>query len=375
MAEAQHQHFSSPSDETTNTRPYPTITVGIAGAAGYTGGELIRLLIHHPYAQILWLHSNSQAGLPVHSIHHDLVGETELTFTDQPGQETDVVFLCLGHGAARAYLYENPGLLKAKIVDLSQDFRLSDTPFIDSKGQQYSFVYGLTDVDQTVIRKSQYVANPGCFATAIQLGLAPAAALSALDGQSVHINAVTGSTGAGQSLSETSHFSWRSANHSVYKPFGHQHEAEVLQTLAELSYRYQAKTKALPQSDTDLTLQKPQASTTRLMFLPSRGAFARGIFATLYFETDRNLNEWRTIYKAYYADSPFVTVVDTNPNLKQVVNTNKCLVYLEQHGTTILVISMIDNLLKGASGQAVENMNLLFGLPQTTGLRLKAGAF
>lgn len=328
------------------------IKVGIGGAAGYTAGELIRLLVNHPAVKLVWLHSTSQARLPVTSVHTDLVGDCDLLFAEAPDQDVDVVFLCQGHGASLKYLQAHPWLLTKRIIDLSNDFRLvgSDEGL---SNKESSFTYGLTDVLlPNLTSDTRYIANPGCFATAIQLALAPAAKAGWLNSKQIHINAVTGSTGAGQSLSETSHFSWRTANHSIYKAFSHQHEAEIYQTISQLG-----------------------AIDTQLRFLPSRGAFARGIYASLYFESDQPLDEIKAVYQDMYDSSPFVHLSDHNPDLKQVVNTNKCLLYIEKHQDTVLIISVIDNLLKGASGQAIENMNLMFGLPVETGLKLKATAF
>lgn len=337
-----------------------TIKVGVAGAAGYTGGELIRILIHHPQVQIVWLHSTSSAGKPVHSVHHDLLGDTDLVFSAEPdhGQneahKADVVFLCLGHGAARKYLEQYPHLLERSIIDLSQDFRLGE----EIGGQR--FTYGLCDWNAKAVAESTHVANPGCFATAIQLALLPLVPELAT-GAEVHIHATTGSTGAGQSLSETSHFSWRQNNLSIYKAFEHQHEKEINRTLNASRGTMGTDTYKTPPFE--------------LNFIPARGSFTRGILASCYTKVEGSLEHWQQVYQNYYAESPFVHLTDRNPDLKQVVNTNKCLLYLEKHGQRLLIVSMIDNLLKGASGQAVENMNLMFGLPRSIGLGLKATGF
>lgn len=326
--------------------------VGIAGAAGYTGGELIRLLLNHPGVTISWAHSSSQAGRPITETHTDLLGETELLFSDAPGkaEETDVVFLCLGHGAARKYLNQYPDLLKTRIIDLSQDYRLGEQALPGVTDA--TFTYGLCDLRPTEIAQSQYVANPGCFATAIQLALLPLAAAGTLSGKEVHVHATTGSTGAGQQPTDTTHFSWRQNNLSIYKAFAHQHEAEMLRTFRAV-----------------------QPGEPELFFIPARGSFTRGILATSYVKVEGDLAHWQQVYDSFYADSPFVYLSKHNPDLKQVVNTNKAIIYLEKHRDTFLIISMIDNLLKGASGQAVENMNLMLGLPRTMGLNLKAAAF
>jgi len=320
------------------------IRVGVAGAAGYTGGELIRLLLGHPYVEISWLHSSSNGGKPVYAVHDDLIGYTDLAFsTEANADNIDVVFLCLGHGTSAKYLADNPALLKKKIIDLSQDFRLTGT---------HDFVYGLPEFQRDVIAKANHIANPGCFATAIQLALLPLAAHGLLTNH-VHINATTGSTGAGQALSETGHFSWREGNFSVYKAFTHQHLAEIGQTLTSLQNN----------------------RSGGLYFIPNRGNFTRGIFVSLYLQCSLPEDEAIELYENFYASHPFTHVTKSNLHLKQVVNTNNCLLQIEKHGEQLLILSAIDNLLKGASGQALENMNLLFGLEQTAGLRIKPSAF
>ncbi len=329
------------------------IKAGIVGAAGYTGGELIRLLINHPEVQLVFAHSKSQAGLPVSSVHKDLFGDTNLVFSDTLDVTVDVVFLCLGHGEAAKFLAQNIFPESIKIIDLSQDFRLTSSadPQLEThnpKPETNLWVYGLPELNLEAIKKAKKIANPGCFATAIQLGLLPLAKSMALN-KPIHITAITGSTGAGQGLSATSHFSWRSNNLSVYKAFEHQHEAEIKQSLGQLQGYF------------DVPFQ----------FVPMRGDFARGIIASITLETQLSLEQAVEVYTAFYANHPFTHVSPSNIDLKQVVNTNKCLIYLEKHGDVLHVVCVIDNLLKGASGQAVQNMNLLFGLDQTTGLRLK----
>ncbi|MES3016568.1 MAG: N-acetyl-gamma-glutamyl-phosphate reductase [Bacteroidota bacterium] len=324
------------------------VKVGIAGGAGYTGGELLRILINHPEVEILSVHSNSNAGNLISDIHTDLFGDTSLKFTDSLSQDIDVLFLCVGHGDAKRFLDSsqiNPGI---KIIDLSQDFRLE-------KNAQYAsrkFVYGLPELNRDKIKTASNIANPGCFATTIEIGLLPLAAKGLLNSE-IHINATTGSTGAGQSLAATSHFTWRNNNLSIYKAFEHQHLNEIGETLTAL-----------------------QAGLNQTMnFIPQRGDFTRGILAAIYLESDLTLEEATKIYEDFYADHPFTHVSRKNIDLKQVVNTNKALVHVEKHGSKLFIISMIDNLLKGASGQAVQNMNLMFGLEETTGLKLKAAAF
>lgn len=314
---------------------------GIIGGGGYTAGELIRILQYHPEVEITFVHSKSQAGKPVSSTHTDLIGELSLDFTDTVDFSVDVIFLCMGHGQSRAFMEAHPIPDELVVIDLSHDYRL-DT----------SFIYGLPELNESEIRQSKRIANCGCFATAIQLGLLPLAQQSLLQTE-VHVHAITGSTGAGQSLSATSHFTWRNNNISVYKAFNHQHLAEIHRSLKQLQ----------PGFNHDLN------------FIPVRGDFTRGIFASLYTECALSEDELYALYEGYYQDAPFTFVTRENPDLKQVVNTNKCLIHLEKHGNKVFIISMIDNLLKGASGQAVENMNLIFGWAATTGLQLKASVF
>jgi len=329
------------------------IKAGIIGGAGYTGGELLRILINHPNVEITFIHSNSNAGNLISAVHTDLLGDTDLRFTSQLSQSVDVLFLCVGHGDAKKFLDANPINDNIKIIDLSQDFRLAANANLGSK----NFVYGLPELNTESIKTAQNIANPGCFATCIQLGLLPLAKAGLLNTE-VHINATTGSTGAGQGLSATSHFSWRNNNLSIYKAFEHQHLNEIGQSLNAIQ----------PKSAASIT-------HNNLSFIPQRGDFTRGILATMYLDCDLTLTQANTLFEDFYAQHPFTHISPNTIHLKQVVNTNKCLIYLEKHGDKLLVTSVIDNLLKGASGQAVQNMNLLFNLPQTMGLRLKAIAF
>lgn len=321
------------------------IKVGILGAAGYTGGELIRLLLNHPETEIVFANSESNAGNPVADVHEGLLGDTDLTFTDQmPFDQVDVVFFCFGHGKSAAFLAQHTIPANVKIIDLAQDFRIA-APGND-------FIYGLPEINRNIIAKAQHVANPGCFATCIQLGLLPAAHLGLLNGD-IPVNAITGSTGAGQKATATTHFSWRNNNMSIYKPFSHQHVPEIEQSLRQVQGHLEA----------------------HIDFIPYRGDFARGIFATEVVRTDAPIADIVATYKAFYADAPFTHYVDKAIDLKQVVNTNKALVHCEKYGDKLLITSCIDNLLKGAVGQAVQNMNLMFGIDETAGLRLKASAF
>ena len=321
------------------------IKVGILGAAGYTGGELIRLLLNHPETKIVFANSESNAGNPVADVHEGLLGDTDLTFTDlMPFDQVDVVFFCFGHGKSSAFLAQHNIPDNVKIIDLAQDFR------IEVPGNDY--VYGLPEINRARIAKAQHVANPGCFATCIQLGLLPAAHLGLLSGD-IAVNAITGSTGAGQKATSTTHFSWRNNNMSIYKPFQHQHVPEILQSIQQVQGRFDGE----------------------IGFIPYRGDFTRGIFATEVVKTDADINDIVPAYKAFYADAPFTHYSDKAIDLKQVVNTNKALVHCEKYGNKLLITSCIDNLLKGAVGQAVENMNIMFGIDETTGLKLKPSAF
>jgi N-acetyl-gamma-glutamyl-phosphate reductase len=320
------------------------IRVGIVGGAGYTAGELIRILLYHPLAELKYIQSSSNHNQPVSSVHTDLLGDIGMTFSDISFEDTDVVFLCSGHGKSIDYLKNNVVPSHVKIIDLSHDFRL--------KREGNDFVYGLPELNREQIRKAGKIANPGCFATAIQLALIPLASNGLLIDE-VHINAITGSTGAGQSPSKTSHFSWRDNNLSVYKAFEHQHLGEICQSL------YQAQ----PGFNRDVN------------FIPVRGNHTRGIFVTAYTKFEGSIEAANKIYTDFYATHPFVNIASENPDMKQVVNTNKGLIYLEKHGNKLMIISCIDNLLKGASGQAVQNMNLMFGLDERCGLNLKAIGF
>ena len=321
------------------------IRAGIIGGAGYTGGEMLRLLVNHPSVEIAFVHSQSNTGNLISDVHTDLIGDTDLRFTGELSSDIDVLFLCVGHGDAKKFLAANSIDKSIKIIDLSQDFRLTA-----AAGDQW--VYGLPELNRERIKKASYIANPGCFATCIQLALLPLAAKGLLKNE-VHINATTGSTGAGQSLAPTSHFSWRNNNLSVYKAFGHQHLDEIGESLILLDPAFDAP----------------------INFIPQRGDFTRGILAAVYTECDLPEDELQKLYKDYYADHAFTHVSKRNIDLKQVVNTNKGLVHVEKHGNKIFIVSIIDNLLKGASGQAVQNMNLMFGLEESAGLRLKAAAF
>ncbi|MGQ7853004.1 N-acetyl-gamma-glutamyl-phosphate reductase [Pedobacter sp. WC2501] len=324
------------------------IKAGIIGGAGYTGGEMLRILVNHPNVEIAFVNSTSNAGNLISDVHTDLIGDTDLKFVSDIPQDIDVLFLCVGHGDAKKFLTANPINDNIKIIDLSQDFRLHEK----AKFENREFVYGLPELNRDKIKAAKNIANPGCFATCIQLGLLPLAAKGLIRNE-VHINATTGSTGAGQSLSTTSHFSWRTNNLSIYKAFEHQHLNEISESLLQL---------------------QPSLSEA-LSFIPQRGAFTRGILAAMYLESDLSLEEAQNIYEDYYSAHPFTHVSRKNIDLKQVVNTNKALVHIEKHGGKSFIISIIDNLLKGASGQAVQNMNLMFGLDETAGLRLKAANF
>lgn len=324
------------------------IKVGIIGGSGYTAGELIRILMFHPNASLDFVYSTTNAGKPLSIAHHDLMGDIEMNFTDQVNPNVNVVFLCLGHGKSKAFLEQHIFSKDTKIIDLGNDFRLTKDAEFDGK----QFVYGLPELNKAAIKSANYIANPGCFATAIQLALLPLAKNGLLN-EDVHINATTGSTGAGVSPSETTHFSWRNNNMSHYKAFEHQHLGEINQSIQQLQAGYQ----------------------NELLFVPNRGDFARGIFATLYTTVSDSLEDIVAKYETYYADQPFVTVTTTNINMKQVVQTNKCIISLMKKGNRLLITSVIDNLTKGASGQAIQNMNLLFGLDETTGLHLKPCGF
>ena len=320
------------------------IEAGIIGGAGYTAGELIRILLNHQEVNLNFIFSTSQPGKPVSNIHQDLIGETELKFTNKINTEADVVFLCLGHGNSKKFLAENQFSEKTKIVDLSTDFR--------QKSEDHDFVYGLPELNKEAIKTANFIANPGCFATAITLAILPLAKNGLLKDE-VHVNAVTGATGAGTSLSGTTHFSWRDNNFSAYKSFEHQHLNEIGQSLKQL------------QSDHDAVIN----------FIPNRGNFSRGIHATAYTKFSGELEEAKKLYQEFYADAAFTFLTDEELHLKQVVNTNKCLLRIQKFSDKLLITSVMDNLLKGASGQAVQNMNLMFGFEEKTGLNLKASYF
>jgi N-acetyl-gamma-glutamyl-phosphate reductase len=327
------------------------IKAGIIGGAGYTGGELIRLLIHHPGTAVSFIHSRSNAGKSIAAVHQDLLGDTDLTFTDDlnalKDDSIDVLFLCLGHGESRKFLSEHTISAKTKIVDLANDFRLSKQSSIGDR----QFVYGLPEINREQIKKAKNIANPGCFATSIQVGLLPLAKAGLL--KEIYTTGITGSTGAGQSLSVTSHFSWRANNIQAYKTLTHQHLDEIGQSLDQL------------QSKGDIELS----------FVPWRGDFTRGIFISSTLQCEMSLEEANELYTDFYKDHPFTHVSKDPVFLKQVVNTNKAVIQLEKTGTKLVVHSALDNLLKGASGQAVQNMNLLFGLDETMGLKLKPTGF
>jgi N-acetyl-gamma-glutamyl-phosphate reductase len=321
------------------------IKVGIIGGAGYTAGELIRILLGHQQAAVTFVHSSSHAGQPVTAVHKDLAGDTDLVFSaNYDFTSLDVIFLCMGHGKSLEFMAQHTLPEKLKVIDLSHDFRL--------KRSGNDFVYGLPELNRDEITKAKYIANPGCFATGIQLAILPLAAAGLITDE-LHVNAITGSTGAGQSPTATSHFSWREGNLSAYKVFTHQHLGEINQSLHQLQSSYQPS----------------------LNFIPVRGNHTRGIFATVYTRFSGTLEEAQVLYTNYYASHPFVYVSQENPDLKQVVNTNKCLLFLEKHNDKLVIISLTDNLIKGASGQAVQNMNLLFDLPERAGLYLKPSAF
>lgn len=324
------------------------IKVGIIGGAGYTAGELIRLIIHHSKAELDFVFSTSNAGNKISDIHQDLTGELNQRFTDQVNKNIDVLFLCLGHGNSTSFLQKNQFSKTTKIIDLSNDFRLEKDKTIQDK----TFVYGLPELFKEDILKADYIANPGCFATAIQLAILPLADKGLLKND-IHVNAVTGATGAGVSLSKTTHFTWRDNNFSVYKAFDHQHLGEINQNLKNLQDDFNKD----------------------VIFIPNRGNFSRGIYASVYTEFDETDEEAIKLYQDFYKDASFTFVSDKEIHLKQVVNTNKCLIHIQKHNNKILITSVIDNLLKGASGQAIQNMNLMFGLDETEGIQLKANYF
>ena len=321
------------------------IKVGILGAAGYTGGELIRVLLQHPEAEIVFANSESNAGNKVYDVHEGLLGDTEMTFTSEmPFDKVDVVFFCFGHGKSEAFLKEHTIPENVKIIDLAQDFRIASP--------EHDYVYGLPETHREAVKNCNHLANPGCFATCIQLALLPALKAGMISGD-IHVNGITGSTGAGQKPGATTHYSWRNDNISVYKTFRHQHLLEINQTIQELQPGYDG----------------------RVLFIPQRGCFARGIYVTAYAKCDASIEEVQQVYADYYADAAFTHFTTKSPDMKQVVNTNKALVHCDKYGDKLLVTSTIDNLLKGAVGQAVQNMNIMFGIDEAAGLRLKANGF
>ncbi|MFL9843934.1 N-acetyl-gamma-glutamyl-phosphate reductase [Flavobacterium rhizosphaerae] len=324
------------------------INIGIIGGSGYTAGELLRLLAFHPNANIDFVYSTTNAGNAVFSVHEDLYGTLENTFTDTVNPDVDLVFLCLGHGKSLSFLEANNFSVSTKVIDLGNDFRLSkDASF---KGKK--FIYGLPELNRDAIKTAQYIANPGCFATAIQLALLPLAKNGLLS-DTVHVNATTGSTGAGVMTSATSHHPWRMGNMSHYKAFGHQHLGEIIQSLKQLQNSFEQE----------------------VLFIPNRGDFPRGIFATLYTKLQSDFESVVKLYREYYEGEPFVKITTNAINMKLVLQTNNCFISLEEKGDYLLITSVIDNLVKGASGQAIENMNLMFGLEEATGLKLKAQGF
>lgn len=323
-----------------------TIRTGIIGGAGYTGGELIRLLLQHPHAELSFVHSKSNAGNKLYQVHEDLIGSTDLVFTDKLHQDIDVLFLCLGHGESSKFLRENSIDEKIRVIDLANDFRLTAHANIGNR----TFVYGLPELNFKAIQSANNIANPGCFATAIQLGLLPLASKGIL--KDVYTTGITGSTGAGQSLSATSHFSWRANNIQAYKTLTHQHLGEIHQSLHQLN-----------------------AQHASVHFVPWRGDFTRGIFISSTIDSSLSLEEMNQLYKVFYKEHPFTIVSDKQISLKQVVNSNKAVIFIEKHDHKLVIHSAIDNLLKGASGQAVQNMNIMFRLDQSTGLTLKSSAF
>lgn len=321
------------------------LKAGIIGGAGYTGGETLRLLLNHPKVEIAFIQSRSQAGKPIAEVHTDLIGETKLTFSGDFMQPVDVLFLCLSHGESKKLLDENDFPSSTRIIDLGNDFRLN------GRIKNREFIYGLPELNRDAIKVATNVANPGCFATTIQLGLLPLAKAGILG--EVHTTGITGSTGAGQKLQETTHFTWRANNVSAYKTLTHQHLAEIKATLKKLQSGF----------------------SDEVNFVPWRGDFTRGIFVTSVLNCSLSLAEVKKLYEDYYSNHPFTHVVNEMIDIKQVVNTNKCLVYLEKEGGKLAIHSVTDNLLKGASGQAIQNMNLMFGFDETEGLKLKGSVF
>jgi len=324
------------------------IKVGIVGGAGYTAGELIRLLVNHSKVELDFVYSTSNVGNYIYEVHQDLIGSIDLKFSSKVNKQVDVLFLCLGHGNSKKFLEQNEFSSETKIIDLSNDFRLND----DAVFQSREFVYGLPELQKEKIEKAKHIANPGCFASAIQLALLPLAQANLMN-DDIHINATTGATGAGVSPGATTHFAWRDNNFSVYKAFNHQHLGEITESLTKLQSGF----------------------SEELIFIPNRGNFSRGIFASIYLKFDKTLEEAFELFENYYKDAVFTHISKSPIHLKQVVNTNNCFIHLEKHKNKLLITSVIDNLLKGASGQAIQNMNLLFGFNQAEGLQLKATSF
>ena len=343
---------SKASAQMTSPNGRSRIRAGIVGGAGYTGGELIRLLIHHPYVAVSFIHSRSNAGNAVSSVHQDLIGETDLKFTSELSEDIAVLFLCVGHGEAKKFLEATKISDNIRIIDLSQDFRLAKYSKFNTK----EFVYGLPELNKDKIKSAQNIANPGCFATSIQVGLLPLAKAGLLE--DIYTTGITGSTGAGQSFSATSHFSWRANNIQAYKTLNHQHLKEIHQSLHQLQNSF-----------------SENSENGALSFVPWRGDFARGIFVSSTITCDWKIEKLITLFQDFYKDHPFTFLSQQEIFLKQVVNTNKCVIQLEKVGTKLVIHSAIDNLLKGASGQAVQNMNLMFGIDECAGLNLKATAF
>jgi N-acetyl-gamma-glutamyl-phosphate reductase len=322
-------------------------TVGIIGGSGYTGGELIRLVVNHPALVLDFVYSTTRPGTPISDTHQDLLGTLDLNFTDKINPEIEVLFLCLGHGNSSAFLEQYSFSASTIIIDLSNDFRLKNDAHFSGR----EFIYGLPETNKAAIEKATAIANPGCFATAIQLTLLPLAKAAKLT-ETVHVNATTGSTGAGVSLSPTTHFTWRNNNLSWYKPFTHQHLGEIGETIGHL-----------------------QGNDVDVLFLPQRGDFTRGIFASAYTKFEGSLEEAYALYNDFYKDAPFTQLAKKEVNLKLVVNTNQCFLHLHKHGDQLLITAVIDNLIKGASGQAIQNLNLIMGWEETLGLQLKASIF
>ena len=324
------------------------IKVGIIGGSGYTAGELLRLLVNHPQVELDFVYSTTNAGVAISKQHVDLLGDINLSFTDMVNPDVDAVFLCLGHGRSRTFLEKNTFSKNTRIIDLGNDFRLEN----DQNFQGRDFVYGLPELQKEKIKSAQNIANPGCFATAIQLGLLPLAIEGKIT-DAVHVNATTGSTGAGVMPGGTTHFSWRDNNFSSYKVFAHQHLGEISQSIKQVQSDFQAP----------------------IFFIPNRGNFSKGIYATMYTKYDGSEKEAKELYDSYYKKAKYTIVSDSEIHLKQVVNTNKCILHISKKDGMLLITSVIDNLIKGASGQAIQNMNLMFGLEEKTGLELKASAF